>query len=140
MSVSTNAMLFYGFTFAENDEEPPWYTDEYEDEWEKYYVTQKGVLYPSGDASLGVINDYWAMWNKIIAECPCSIGIHGHSDYQHLFVYAKDHYYKARRGYPQMVPSLKADTKSLDQLYQFCKLMGIKWQEPYWYLVSYSDF
>jgi hypothetical protein len=146
MSVSTDGILFFGFTFHEEDsydkEPPPWMEDT--GGWEDFYVAKKGLIKPVGNDYEDPVfkkarEDYWAAKREMLKNEPCEIGYHGGEGCMSYFVTIKESHKSASRGYPEKLKSTFGDIESdwFHKIATFCQLMEIDYQEPAWYLASY---
>lgn len=124
MGVSTNAILYYGFDFYNEEDDEPEITEqlqkflglgEFEDQEEYYDVTK---------------NDPFI-----------DIDYHCSANYRIWYVCYKPHHFIAHRGYPYQIDNigqLGQDMSAMDaQLKTFCDQHGIPWQQPKWNLASY---
>lgn len=151
MSISTDAILFYGFLIDE-DLSPPWYDpededDEYDSEsdegdgedptswayWKTLYVRGKGVDYDK---------EFSKAWD-ILEKAKCEIGVHCSDSCPMFYVTIKKSVIEARRGYPEEVdPNHVKKIKSEwdKQLREFCAGLGIAPPKKFgWFLVSYWE-
>lgn len=150
MSVSTDAILFYGYvwdeetstpwTIGQDDEDGP---DE-EDDWEERYARVKaGLLKPDTGAGYDqkTYSEYLSKKSEIVKDCPCEVGTHCHSDAPMPYVCIKSTYICNSRGdMTRLSPEQFEVDESWDaELKKFCKLMGISTpaEGPGWYMVSY---
>jgi hypothetical protein len=143
MGTSTNAYLYFGFTFySEEDGEgaPGWLEGE-DHNWERVYAARAGgILAPDEEFSDSTKAAYHAYWDKAraaVEACPCTIDTHCYIDSSMWFVALKRTKICARRGYPEEVRLVEPTKAEIKQLKDFCELMGIKWQESRWELASY---
>ncbi len=129
MGVSTNGILYFGFDFKEEGDEPdlePAELDKYSKpdvdcHWaEEFYEAEEEFIKRGG-----------------AKEDRCSVSGHGHCDYLTLYVSVKGKC--ARRGYPEKLSKdfFDVSQEEIEKLKRFCKVLGIKWQEPSWHLASY---
>lgn len=131
MGQSTDAYLFYGFCW---DDEEELFEDG--DEWFDTLARKRGF-----------VGEYvpYEITKEIQAEFDVSMDTHCHSEYRMPLVYVKGTMLQAWRGTPKAVPGgylvnpstwMGWDTK----LRAFCDTLGItppEGQEPQWWLVSY---
>lgn len=136
MGISSDAMLFYGFSA---DDEGDW--DSLADkDWEELYAEKKGITPPTVEYSEATRVEWRAYQAKVRearANEPCEIACHCSDGCSIPYVYIKDTHVTASRGDPQEVKTLETDPAWRDQLKAFCDLMGIPWQEPKWYIASW---
>lgn len=122
MGVSTNAILFFGFTFSGEDEILGEATEE-----------QKEAL----QAKLNEEDDYFY---DICKNNP-NVGVdyHCHSEFPMHYVYHKAFHLVAHRGYEEVVDlgRMTGMVAMQAQLKAFCEEHGIPWQQPRWTLASY---
>jgi len=147
MSVSTDGILFFGFTFHEEDADsenlstkPAWF----EIDWEEFYVTKKGLTKPSEKYPPNRDPELEAAWDKyytakrdMLKAEPCTVAFHGGEGCWALFVTVKGGYLRASRGYPKKVTMFTGSPSWFEQIKTFCQIMEIDFQEPAWYLASY---
>ncbi len=126
MTVSTDAYLFYGFTFYDAEEgigEPP--------PWERR----------EGDSS----NPRWTDWNRYcdaatvakLKELKIQIDSHCHSDYPCYFICPEETWKFASRGYPKVIENLDVPEDADARLRTACELLGIEFKQPKWIMASY---
>jgi len=153
MSVSTDAMLFYGYcwdeetstpwTIGKDDEDETSDSDDEEDWEERYARLKAGLLKPdTGDGyDEKTYGEYLDAKRKIIEACPCEVGTHCHSDAPMPYVCIKATYTCNSRGdMTRLNPAeFEVDESWDSELKKFCKLMGIAppAEGPGWYMVSY---
>lgn len=131
MGTSTDAILFYGFSA---EDEGDW-DKRLEDDWTDTFAAHKGVLSP--DSGNDAFNAYWSKKSQLLAAEPCEIDQHCSGAHPISFVYIAESKITASRGDAKEVGTIWIGERWRDQLKEFCNLMGIPWQEPKWYLVSY---
>jgi hypothetical protein len=144
MGVSTDAILFWGIVSTDEDER--WLRPSDEDEegdvpdWEARYAAAVGVPEPSepyGEESKPLYHDYWDRKRAAIEASGCSMGTHCSGDYPMDYVTVVASKTRASRGCPQEIRSLEVGPDWEAKLRDFCAQLGIPWQEPGWWLVSY---
>jgi hypothetical protein len=144
MSVSTDGILFFGFTFHDVEdsttEPPPWLEDT--GGWEEVYAAKKGLIKPVGNDYEDPVfkkasEDYWHAKREILKKEPCEIGYHGGEGCMACFVTVKAGHQSASRGYPEEVTMLPGSPSWFEQIKAFCAFMEIDFQTPKWYLASY---
>lgn len=157
MGVSTDAILIWGL--CDNDEnrwvnlgreyDDPDYveaTDDDDDEdtddeedWEEVYAVRMGLERPP--KPYGEHKDkyppFWDARNKLVKDSGCQIDNHCSDGCLMPFVAVSDSVVSASRGYPVEVKSLEVKPEWEAKLRRFCEVMGIKWAEPKWWLVSW---
>lgn len=117
MGVSTDGILFWGFTFAGEDHrhiDPPW-------------------------------EGHWSSWEwkaeKELKEKLTALGIeidsHCSSEYAEYYITLTETKHTASRGYPEEITQLEVPKDGRDRLQKACALLCIEWQEPKWWLASY---
>jgi hypothetical protein len=112
VSVSTDALLFWGFDIDPDNGELPEDFDQWHDE--KY-------------SDLELLEERFG----------CSLETHQHSDYPVYIFTPTASLSKAWRGSPKEITSLTVDPKWADQLRAFCEALGVTYREPKWLLASY---
>ena len=150
MGVSTDAILFWGL--CDNDEnhwvnlgreyDDPDYveaTDDSEEDWEEVYAARMGLEAPPGP--YGEHKDkyppFWTARDKLVEDSGCRIDYHCSDRCPMPFVAVSESVVIASRGYPVEMKSLKVKPEWEAKLRRFCEVMGIKWSEPKWWLVSW---
>lgn len=156
MGVSTDAILFYGFTFTDgepSEDDYPWAEDYYESGWEEYYtervtgIKRPDIDWDSYDTShpdkwpdRERYDDWQAIVKKAVDECPCDIDAHCSDDYPMLYVAIKSSVVRAWRGYPKEIEADMGvglrDVAWNKEIHKFCEIMGIEYEIPKWWLVS----
>ena len=139
MSVSTDAILFFGIEFGEDCQislDDGEYWDDLGDKWEKRHIQRPTISGYSGPE--------WDEWRAKQKEFRTSgIGIytgrHCSSDYPMYYVSLEAHRQSNPRGYVTEIDSSKMTPtqEQLDALTQFCEEHSIPWKTPGWKLVSY---
>lgn len=135
MSTSTDGILFFGFTFFEEDsgeDFPECLTEA--DGWEAYFAAQHGCV--REEEKEDSYKDYYERKKALETAEPCTIRMHGGEGCFAHFVAIKKSLVSASRGYPVNVTCLTEEPEWRKQLEDFCKLMNIPFQEPKWFLAS----
>lgn len=154
MSESTNAILFYGYCWAE-EASHPWRIgheddeeiDEDKDDWETRYAAAQGCTAPTETypermgpdghstpknytaAEQAIIKQHHAYWkkkDKIAKTSPCEVGTHCSGECPMPYIAVKVSLKLARRGYPEEISSIAVDPAWNDQLADFCRKIGLK--------------
>jgi len=140
MTTSTNALLYYGFTFLDEDEdEPPWNIegdDIDSDEWlcNKLGGPKEPDVTFCHDTK-PQYSEYWAAKKKFIDELPIIIDAHCYIDSPMWFICFRRSHHSASRGYPtQLGDSIIAFADWAKTLKEYCEKLGIEWQKPQWEL------
>lgn len=143
MGISCDAILFFGFPFGEEDD-PILGGDEDGESWESKLYALSGVKMPeeSYDEKDAKLKErYHAAWDAqraVLKKEVCEIDTHATGDYPMPFVCIKATKTTAYLGDPKKIETPKTDPKEwIEALRTFCDKLGIEWQEPAWYLVSY---
>lgn len=127
MGTSTDAILFYGFSF-EDDDAPEW-IEEGEETWEEKYAIAHGVNPENHKKAWDIAN-----------QSPCELNYHCYIDYPMYLIAIKKTKITANRGGPEEISEKHFKTeKSWDkEIRDFCKILGVTPPEKFgWYLVSY---
>ena len=129
MTTSTNALLYYGFTFLDEDEEtPPWEKEDDED-----YDSDQWLCDNLG----GPKESDWEAQSAFVEALPIMIGYHCYIDASMYFICARESYHVAHRGHPvQLRDSIVKNLGWDPTLADYCEKLGIKWQQPQWELAS----
>jgi hypothetical protein len=129
MGFSTNAYLFWGFTFDSPDREirlrPLWAED---GPW-----AEEG-----GERVWG----YWPYWSDVekvarLKEIRVVLDAYCSKINPSWFVSLQDACHRAWRGHSLELPGLALPMDARERLHEACNLMVIPWQDPKWWLVSY---
>jgi len=167
MGVSTNAILFYGYSWDEEDNDRPWtigvelddledivYGDDddgddddgdgyYDPEhhWEARYAAALGCPPPAADADAEARTAYRARRKTLVDASPCEVDVHCMNSCPMAYVAVKDSVTVARRGYPQTIEALTINPAWPGQLQRFCQTLGISTagKLPSWQLVSFWE-
>ena len=136
MGTNTDAILFYGF----HADEGAW--DEFigENDWEDKFVEVSGRPAPKAEFSDDTKGDYvsyWKMKKAFVDAEPCQVDFHCSGSAAMPYACVKASKTVAWRGNPIQISSLAVDPTWDEALQTFAKKMGIPWQEPRWWLVSY---
>ncbi|KKN98816.1 hypothetical protein LCGC14_0140570 [marine sediment metagenome] len=149
MGMSSTAILFWGLCSDEEeehwknigrDEEDLDYYNPFDDndddepddeDWEEIYATKKGLHYPSEPR-----NEYWDAKRKLVKESGCEIGTHCSFDYGMPYIAITESEIRAYQGCPEKIETLEVKSDWEQKLREFCGVMGIKWSEPRWWIVS----
>lgn len=131
MGTSTNAILFYGIGYTQEDQrlEPPGLEEDYDSyEWDYAWAELNGV-----DP-----NDYEAR-KKAAAEAAVEVGSHCYIDASMLYVALQGTVQMAWRGSVVNADvTLSCSKEEADEkIKNFCEKMGLEYTEPAWRLVSY---
>jgi hypothetical protein len=139
MGIDVDGILFYGFPLEDSDERLT-VVEEILDDWEELYAETKGVLRPTvpyDDAVLDIYREYWKQKREL--HCPCTIGQYGGGADPRHFV-ASFHKTAEWGELVELPTPLLSDAQNEREILQeFCRAIGIPWQEPRLYLVAWSD-
>ena len=150
MGVSTNAILFWGYTWKDEETRRPWTigkdcSDDEEDEedeedWEDRYAAAMGLERYDEEATEKQRDQYWNAKQKLIEKSSCLVDTHCSCDFPMPYVAIAKSRILAHRGYPvKFEPEkLVVGEKWLEEINAFCRLMAIPIPRsaPRWYLVS----
>jgi hypothetical protein len=154
MGQSTDAILFYGYCWDEEEveiwEDGQKNEDGEDEDAEERYARMSGVERPTAeyperdDSSVsaeGVRAAFSAYWDKkraINKAVGVEVGHHCSGEYPIPFVAVTGSLLRATRGYPEKVTSLSVGDDWDAKLGAYCALMGIKpsQEKPGWWLVS----
>lgn len=149
MGRSTNAILFYGYCW-DDENRYPW-DDGVEEDWEDRLATRLGASpepsaeYPhdqdKSPEAEQVRKEYSAVWaarRTKVGSVNVAMSSHCSGECPMPFIHVKDGILTALRGYPEQVTSLAIKPEWDAQLGDFCRLMGITppQDKPRWWLVS----
>jgi hypothetical protein len=144
MGVSTDAILFWGIVYAEDDEIPENIDDilsdiESVDEQiecprpEEYYSWSR----MKNDPEYAQLWDDWRRRHDLWEQCRCDIGWHYSSDYPMYYICVNASRTRARRGYPQEITTITVEVDWESKLKDYCVRLNLPWHDPKWWLVSY---
>lgn len=147
MSTSTDAILFYGYAFEEEDH-APWPSDrgadvdddDEEEGWEDRWARLNGIEQPEGEYDQKKYGAYLDKRFKLTKACGVEIDTHCSGDVPMYLVAVVGSKLVASRGYPEKVPELAVGADWDEKLHAFMEKMSIKrprGQKPAWRLVSY---
>lgn len=151
MSVSTDAILCYGFEVGDEDEKPAWMQPEEGDEdfdFETFLVARLSdsikepgefnkISYDHDPEIRKQWSDYWAAKREFVKSVGVDLVSHCSGDYPMYILAAKASITRAHRGYPEKLPDgMTADPGWPQILEVFCEKTGIQIQEPSWILCS----
>ena len=149
MGVSTEAILCWGLCDSDEnhwvnlgrDWEDPDNVEDTEgdlEDWEEVYAIRMGLeaLEPYEEHK-DKYPPFWDAKNKLVKDSGCQIDYHCSDRCPMPFVAVSESLVSASRGYPVEVKSLEVKPEWEAKLRRFCEVMGIKWAEPKWCLVSY---
>lgn len=151
MGQSTNAILFWGYTWPEEETSRPWEigkdtdhdADEADDDsdWEGRYAALNGLPAPdNNDYSGQDWTDYWEEKRRLLAKSNCVVDTHCSGDCPMPYVAITASHAVAHRGYPNELSNnhMTVMPEWREQIDSFCQLMGIPipQTEPRWFLVS----
>lgn len=155
MGVSTDAILFYGYCWDDEDHSL-WKTDDANDDdddgWEERLARAKGCLPPTTPfpertveptrengwsstpkdydaAEQAIIDQYSAYWRakgKIVAASPCLVDTHCSASCPMPYVAVRKSVTVSRRGYPSKITSVDVDPAWDAALAEFCETLRIK--------------
>lgn len=136
MGTNTDAILFYGFHHPDGEG----WEEILGDDWEDKLAEASGVVEPTSEFTDVTRQEHMAYWTKKQEICtaePCEVDDHCSGDYPMQFVCVKESKTKASRGYPEEIKALVESPRWYGELRAFAEKMGIPWQEPKWWLVSW---
>ena len=150
MGQSTNAILFWGYTWVDEETSKPWEignesedgeTDDEDDDWEARYAATQGLREPvNADYTHPKWRDYWNEKRRLSAESGCLIDTHCSGDCPMPYVAIRTSHAVALRGDPNDLADDHMTVKPewREQIDNFCRVMGIPIPQtaPRWYLVS----
>ena len=117
MGISTDAYLFYGVCLPDD-----------------FYPELK--IWEDEDEVVDLYN-----WEEVVKKTDLpesnqiSMGLHCHMDDPMWFVCAEQ--YSAWRGSPEEIKSFAVKPKWDLQIKEFCEKLGLPYEQPKWWLVSY---
>lgn len=159
MSASTDALLFYGYTWEENVILVHLENNAERDDWVELLARQRGIVNPwdgfPHDASRpeqqawkianrNAMEARWTAKRAIEAEYPVSIGYHGAASWRCPFVYLKETRIRASRGSPVDITDERLIVSPAwnAELGRFLADTGISARDargPGWFLASWWD-
>jgi hypothetical protein len=163
MTVSTDAILFYGYCWDEETRQPWSIGHEHDQDqdvenWEDRYARVRGVaapmtLFPERTDEYGrvpkdytsaeqaVVDEYLAYWDRkreLTGASNCEVSTHCSKESPMPYVCVKASRLHSSRGEMTEVRSLAVDPIWDLQLSEFCEVLGIRTEgrKPAWWLVS----
>jgi hypothetical protein len=159
MGISTDALLYFGFDFYNEESgygEIPWLNENEDNvhDWDSVYAEACGIIDesnlfneageyavpegPERDRRDKIHDIYTEKKSKLIESIGVEIGTHCSHEYPIWFVFLKKHSY-TDRGFPQAIDpkKLSVTEKEIESLKDFCLKVGIKFKKPHWHLASY---
>ena len=151
MGVSTDAILFYGIAYDDNENT---FDLEIENgEWEDLLLSKVGMADDSGlfnkegdyampegkerKAAEKKRDDWHEKKTKYLDSLGVEVGIHCSIDYPMYRVVVCESEIRVPRGYIEHVTALDVGEDWDDKIKYFCKLLGVKYKKPQWNLVSF---
>lgn len=141
MGTSTDAYLFFGFSFSDQEvgqDTPDWLDEDME--WEAIYAERHDGINKPDVVYIGhehVYSTYWQAKREAAERASCEIAFHCSGDYPIWFVALQGTRFVASRGDEVEVKLPNIHEEQITEMRAFCELLGIKWKEPKWLLVSY---
>lgn len=155
MGVSTDAYLFFGFEFHDEEGENPCENQrvlaalEEDGDLDNLYMEEvEGKFYPgTGDDNFDYedpknrksIDDFYGLKTKLMKEAGVEVSYHCHGDFPIWFLTI--HQITACRGDSTQIDldELKSHIteEKINKLKKFCEILEIEYQEPKWILASY---
>lgn len=132
MSTSTDAILFYGYVWDEEDKPSPWTTGVDDDRDEEDWKTRYGRL-------KGIDPEDWRALDAIAETSPCLVDTHCMATCPMAYVAVRASLTISCRGFPSEILSLAVEPVWPEQLATFCQDLGIdvSGKKAAWWLVSY---
>lgn len=125
MGVGSDGIFFFGMIWTDND--PPWRPAD-----KKEIEIMKDELSTNPEWE-----DLYCMRSeKDINDCKVQIGFHCNGEDPMYFLAVSETLVTANRGYPSKVKTVLVKPEWRSELKQFCDWMGIKFQEPAWWVTS----
>lgn len=160
MGISTDAVLFWGLCDSEEnhwanlgrDWEDPDNVEDTDDldDWEEVYAIRMGLEAPPEpyEEHKDKYPPFWDAKSKLVEDSGCAIDYHCCDESRMPYVSVSESLVMASRGFPVEVGNfhsgqrdgadlLKVDLGWDAKLRRFCEVMGIKYSEPRWWLVSW---
>lgn len=125
MGVRSDGIFFFGMIWT--DSEPPWRPA---DQKEREIMEDELSTNPEWE------DLYCLRSEKDILDCQVRIGHHCNGEDPMYFLAVSETLVEAGRGYPSTVKTVMVKPEWRSQLEKFCVIMGIKFQEPAWWVAS----
>lgn len=145
MSVSTDGILFWGIAYGDQlnadaiAEECG--IDKQDFTFEDLYAARMGFPRPNVEyttESKPLFNEYWDQRRELVKACTCEVEMYCSLEYTMWFACIKTSKYHVYRGYETEIPNgLASQPEWMQELKDFCELMGLEYRDPKWLLVSY---
>jgi len=145
MGNSADAIVFFGIHFEEGAEgEWAWVEEpeKYGETWENFYADKVHKISPPEvpwEEDEELYSSYWDEVRRVERLSPCVIGTHSSGECPMYYVALARTVESASWDEPAELglSSLEVSDSELQQLKEFCEVMGLQWAEPKWYLASY---
>jgi hypothetical protein len=130
MTISSDAMLYFGFIAGEEDEPPEWLYDE------------EGNLKDFDDLILDLAgvdpNISYAKRKPIIDACPAELQTYCSYDYPMYILAIRGYSHVAKRGHTEeiSVESLSVRPEAIENFKDWCNQNKIEYRQPRWFLCS----
>jgi hypothetical protein len=143
MSVSTNAIIAFGFDLGEEEDLPEQLSEllkEHEHETDECLAADHGIELPQ--YAIGCdYKEYSAGRESALVQLKINLIPHCSGDYTMYFLAARGPDKKANRGHPTALEpydlnSEKFGQEAIDAMRSFCERHSIEWQEPKWHIFS----
>lgn len=148
MSVSTDAILFWGIPYGDEEIDRSIFAakfnlvgdhDDYE--WETIYASAVGIREPDEPWSdepyaRQKFIEFWEQKRWQYRASQCEVGTYSSYQYPMYFACVSASIIIARRGSHSEVESISVHPEWRGKLRNFCDILGLPWREPKWTMVS----
>lgn len=135
MGQSTDAQLWYGFTF-EDGYKFPWAAEPFDGDLEEWWRKEQGFV-PPENVPYGELFDAERAFDKE-HPCPAELITHCSGEYPMYGLAVRGSEYKANRGYPILIEGLGLSQGEIEPLKKFCERYELTPEgEIGWWLTSY---
>lgn len=131
MGVSSDGMLYFGFTVGSTEDEPPeWLLDADNEiiDFDDFVCKLEGLPESASYEERKLILD----------SCPVELNVYCSYDYPMYILSPKGCHIRVSRGYTEEISEeiLKVDASKIEALKKWCEQNNIKYEEPKWLLCS----
>jgi hypothetical protein len=126
MGISSDGMLYFGFTVGDEDSSPEW-MEEYE-EFEDFLCAKAGLPTDSP----------WQVKSNLVEACPASLEWYCSYEYPMYILAVRGASFRVNRGYVEEIApaDLVVNPERIQAFKTWCETNDIPYEEPKWLLCS----
>lgn len=135
MGMSTDAILFYGIAYTEEEFDTDAIAQLHgiDTDDPDYYFDQDELFIKAS----GLEGEDYKVTRKAEKESMCEIGQHCSSTYPMRYVCYSPSHSMAHRGYVKDIQLIQSEAVWDEKIKSYCDLMKIPYRQPGWHLASY---